>query len=179
MLFARAKTTFKQNEVQCLCRIRSDEREVFLVKKLLFGVFLLLGCAGTVFAAEDVTSVFFSTTGSSMEHCISYDFSRAKMTLVWEAPGVTRSARVSPAQYARLCSLCDELGLKNWDGFSGTDSGVLDGEGFNMSVEYAGGPRVHARGYMRFPQGYRMAKDALFSFFEGVLRDAPQTKKKY
>ena len=149
------------------------------MKKLLIGAFLLLGCAGTALAAEDVTSVFFSTTGSSMEHCISYDFSRAKMTLVWEAPGVTRSARVSPAQYARLCSLCDELGLKNWDGFSGTDSGVLDGEGFNMSVEYAGGPRVHASGYMRFPQGYRMAKDALFSFFEGVLRDAPLTKKKY
>jgi hypothetical protein len=92
---------------------------------------------------------------------------------------VTRSAKVTPAQYARLCALCDELGLKSWDGFSGTASGVLDGDGFSVSVEFAGGERVHASGYMRFPRGYRMAKDALFSFFEGVLGDAPMKQRKY
>ena len=149
------------------------------MKRAFLCAVLLMAAVHAASAAEDVKSLFFSTTGSSMEHCVSYDFSREKMTLVWEAPNVTRRARVSPAQYARLCSLADELGLKSWDGFSGTDSGVLDGEGFSFSAEFAGGTSVHASGYMRFPRGYRNAKDALFSFFEGVLRNAPMTKKTY
>ena len=149
------------------------------MKRVFLCAVLLIAAAHAAFAAEDVKSLFFSTTGSSMEHCVSYDFSREKMTLVWEAPNVTRSAKVSPAQYARLCALADELGLKSWDGFSGTNSGVLDGEGFSFSTEFAGGDRVRAGCYMRFPKGYRMAKDALFSFCEGVLKDAPMMKKTY
>ena len=149
------------------------------MKKIVCGALALLACAHAALAAQDVKSFFFATNGSSMAHCVSYDFSRASMTLVWEAPNVTRSAKVTPAQYARLCALCDELGLKSWDGFSGTNSGVLDGDGFSVSVEFADGGRVHASGYMRFPRGYRMAKDALFSFFEGVLGGAPMKQKKY
>ena len=152
---------------------------VIFMKSLYLAAALLAAAVQAAFAGPEVESFFFSTNGSSMAHCVSYSFERKAMTLVWEAPGVTRRAAVSAAQYARLCALADELGLKNWDGFSGTDPNVLDGDGFGVHIVYAGGAKVDASGYMRFPQGYRMAKDALFSFFEGVLRGAPVTQKKY
>ena len=149
------------------------------MKKFLLSAVLLLWSAVAAGAAEGVESFFFSTNGSSMDKCISYDFDRAKMTLVWTAPNVMREAKVSPAQYARLCALADELGLKVWNGFHGTNPNVLDGDGFGVHIVFAGGDKVDASGYMEFPQGYRMAKNALFSFFEGVLNGAPIKNKRY
>ena len=113
-----------------------------------------------------------------MEQCIRYEFTRRTMTLEWEAPQVARRANVTPEQYARLCELTDELGLKSWDGFSGTDSGVLDGEGFSVHIDFAGGEKARASGYMCFPKGYREAKRKMFSFFETVLKDAPMKSNK-
>ena len=149
------------------------------MKKFLLSAVLLLWSAVSAHAAEGVESFFFSTNGSSVDHCISYDFDRAKMTLVWTAPNVMREAKVSPAQYARLCALADELGLKAWNGFHGTNPNVLDGDGFGVHIVFVGGDKVDASGYMEFPQGYRMAKNALFSFFEGVLKGAPIKNKRY
>ena len=149
------------------------------MKKLLFALTVLLLGAASAHAADDLKSFFFSTNGSSIAHCISYDFQRATMTLKWKNPNETREAKVSPAQYARLCALTDELGLKAWDGFRGANPHVLDGDGFGVHIVFADGSTVDASGYMNFPQGYRMAKSALFSFFNGVLGDAPVQTKRY
>ena len=149
------------------------------MKRLFFILAVLLLRVTSVRAAEEVKSFFFSTNGSSVDQCISYEFDREKMTLVWTAPNVMREAKVSPAQYARLCALAEELGLKAWNGFHGTNPNVLDGDGFGVHIVFAGGDKVDASGYMEFPQGYRMAKNALFSFFEGVLKDAPIKNKRY
>ena len=96
------------------------------------------------------------------------------MTLEWRSLFETRSTVMTPAQYERLCSLIDELKLKNWDGFDRIAMDVLDGPEFDMAVGFTDKTSIHARGYDHFPSNYRAVKEALFAFFVDVLKDAPK-----
>lgn len=41
-----------------------------------------------------------------------------------------------------------------WDGFNGSDSVLLDGDSFSISLTFSDGTTVSARGYGSFPAGY-------------------------
>ena len=60
-------------------------------------------------------------------------------------------------------------GLASWNGFKGNARGVLDGPGFSLSVEFAGGRSISASGYAKFPQGYREGRDRLMDFIDKRL----------
>jgi hypothetical protein len=141
------------------------------MKKLL--CFVLLLCCARAALAADVR--YFSFTASRPKALFnSYKFERETMTLRWRSHFETRSAEVTPAQYERLCALVDELKLRNWNGFDRIAMDVLDGPQFDMAVGFTDKTSIHARGYAHFPNDYRAVKEALFAFFDDVLKDAPK-----
>ena len=141
------------------------------MKKLLCFM-LLLCCASTAQAADIRYFNFTDSRPKALYH--SYKFKRETMTLEWRSLFETRSTVMTPAQYERLCSLIDELKLKNWDGFDRIAMDVLDGPEFDMAVGFTDKTSIHARGYAHFPNDYRAVKEALFAFFDDVLKDAPK-----
>ena len=74
---------------------------------------------------------------------------------------------LSPAEEQELAGIL--AGLASWDGFKGHARGVLDGPGFSLSAEFAGGRRIEASGYAKFPNGYREGRDRLMGFVEKRL----------
>lgn len=66
-----------------------------------------------------------------------------------------REAVADDAWMADFARLLDKYSVPAWNGFRGQDMDVLDGDSFSMHVSYAGGKKVHASGYMQFPDGFR------------------------
>lgn len=59
-----------------------------------------------------------------------------------------------PETVQALERILSEYHVDAWDGFSGSDPYVLDGEMFWFSVEYSDGTSVHAHGDNDFPENY-------------------------
>ena len=91
---------------------------------------------------------------------------RAHLMRVWGgAPD--GDVALSPAEEQELAGIL--RGLASWDGFKGHARGVLDGPGFSLSVEFAGGRSISASGYAKFPQSYREGRDRLMDFIDKRL----------
>ncbi len=59
-----------------------------------------------------------------------------------------------PGLTAELQEAVRTYGLESWDGFHGSNPGVLDGEGFRLELGFADGTTVYAAGENAFPDGY-------------------------
>ena len=59
--------------------------------------------------------------------------------------------------------------MMSWDGFSGSDSMLLDGTHFSVSFSFQDGTTVHASGYGRFPANYADASAAIEAHFLQLL----------
>ncbi len=84
-----------------------------------------------------------------------------------------REAAAGDAWMADLVRLLDSCHVTGWNGFSESDQDVLDGDSFSMHVTYAGGQKVQASGYMKFPDnfaGFRTGVKGLFDRL-GLTRD--------
>ena len=67
-----------------------------------------------------------------------------------------------------LQKLLEEYGVFSWDGFSGSNSHVLDGEGFRLYIGFSDGTSVQASGSNDFPDGYFDAADAMEELLSGI-----------
>ena len=65
--------------------------------------------------------------------------------------------------------LIADCGLWDWNGFSGSNPDVLDGESFSLSASFADGREIRAWGSNSFPEGYFHADQAIEDFFAGVM----------
>ena len=70
----------------------------------------------------------------------------------------------------RLDAMVHRCGLWEWNGFEKYDLDVCDGEDFQLSIEYADGKCMEARGSNAFPQGYDAAADEINAYFEELYR---------
>ena len=91
---------------------------------------------------------------------------RAHIMRVWNDKVYSDKA-LSPAEEEELAKIL--RGLSAWDGFDGNARDVLDAPGFSLSVEFADGKQIKARGYGKSPQGYREGRDQILDFFEKRL----------
>ena len=73
---------------------------------------------------------------------------------------------LDPSLAEDLLRIVADCGLKQWDGFHGTNPHVLDGEGFALEMAFSDGTTVYASGTNAFPDGYREASDRLDELFE-------------
>lgn len=76
---------------------------------------------------------------------------------------------VDQAWVNTLTGFIGQYSLMNWDGFSGSASGLLDGTRFDMNFSFSDGTAVHASGYGTFPDGYREAASAIDAHFMQLL----------
>ena len=76
---------------------------------------------------------------------------------------------VDEAWVDTLTGFISQYGMLAWDGFSGSDSTLLDGTHFDVSFSYADGTAVHASGYGKFPSGYGDASNAIDAHFIQLL----------
>lgn len=68
-----------------------------------------------------------------------------------------------------LQQAAEEYDLRSWDGFSGSNPNVLDGESFRLGIEFSDGTAVEASGTNRFPPDYFTAAGTM----ETLLEEAP------
>lgn len=70
-----------------------------------------------------------------------------------------------------LEALIDDCELWQWNGFSESNSCVLDGESFGLSVRFADGKTLQAYGNNAFPEGYHDGASAINDFFEALMKE--------
>ena len=64
-----------------------------------------------------------------------------------------------------LAELTETYDVAGWDGFDGTAEGVLDGEGFLLTITWENGFSIHASGENAFPARYGDFRDAVRELF--------------
>ena len=65
--------------------------------------------------------------------------------------------------------LIDECDLWSWNGFSGSNSEILDGESFSLSISFADGTELHAWGSNAWPKGYGAGAQAICAYFDALM----------
>lgn len=64
--------------------------------------------------------------------------------------------------YYDMAEFFENIGLKKWDGFAGSNPNVLDGYSFSFNAETADGKTIHARGSNAYPENYGKLEDYLW-----------------
>lgn len=140
----------------------------------------LSGCVPTGRQAKEtkpeapVVSFGYSHTGSSAYDIYSYELRAGEAAEVFCEMRCGAEAYTLPASDAFLKdleALIDRNALWEWNGFSETRSGVLDGYGFEMKIVYEGGRTVTASGSNCFPEGYGDAKSEIGELFLGYMKE--------
>ncbi len=73
--------------------------------------------------------------------------------------------------YRKVAEILSGLGIEKWNGFSGSDPNILDGESFSLTIILSDGRTVEARGCNSYPKNYK-------EFFE-CLDEAVNGPKEY
>ena len=71
----------------------------------------------------------------------------------------------------KIIDLFNKYEVIKWDGFSGNDKGVLDGDSFSMHFTYNIEKHVSASGYMMWPNNYREVEEGLDKIFNSLIGD--------
>ena len=117
----------------------------------------------------------YSNSGSSTYEIYSYEVGRDEDTGEWTVIcelhcGYDTYTLPADAELMnKLTEIMDAHTLRQWDGFSASDSMVLDGSGFSLEVDFADGSAVYAYGSNSFPDGFNEAKQAIDELFSEYL----------
>lgn len=76
---------------------------------------------------------------------------------------------VDEAWVKQLEEIVRENNMASWNGFSQSDSTLLDGTHFFVELIFSDGSCVSASGYGRFPAGYGEASEAINTLFMQLL----------
>ena len=128
-------------------------------------------------AESDIAFDYFcySNSGSSTYEIYSYEVGRDEETGEWTVIcelhcGYDTYTLPADAELMnKLTEIMDAHTLRQWDGFSASDSMVLDGSGFSLEVDFEDGSAVYAQGSNSFPDGFNEAKQAIDGLFRTYL----------
>lgn len=79
--------------------------------------------------------------------------------------------------FGKLEALYHDCRLYRWEGFSMTDTYVLDGDGFSLSLMFVDGKRMSADGTNAYPEGYREFTSAMRSLFDPVIEEMKEAAR--
>ena len=71
---------------------------------------------------------------------------------------------IDESVFAEIERIVNEQEIYKWDGFDESDNDVLDGYSFSLKITYKDGQSINAHGYMKYPDNYRVASDALTDY---------------
>lgn len=141
----------------------------------LICVFCLAGCTGTVRTDAPMTSFSYAHSGmdSGSIYCWeAYMTQEGPKVHMWLLCGETEyTCPAAEVDYQALRDLIDQYDLWKWAGFDKTNRHVLDGEGFDLQIEFADGTRIEASGSNCFPAGYDDAVEAIRHIFEAYMKE--------
>ena len=158
-------------------------RRAILLCLLLGAAFLMCSCQKPVPnekppSAQNIpiaalTEFSFSENGSYFKRVQGYEFRSEgeKNTAYFHMANEDEPypIPVDRAWVDTLTGFIPQYGMMAWDGFSGSDSMLLDGTHFDVSFSFADGTSVHASGYGKFPAGYSEASAAIDAHFIKLL----------
>jgi len=123
----------------------------------------------------------YSNFGSSTYEIYSYEVTRNGGTGEWmviyelHCGNETYELPADAELTRELQLLIEQHELRKWDGFSQTDSMVLDGSGFSLNIAFADGSGIAAHGSNSFPDGFSDAKSAIDELFISYLEKSGVT----
>lgn len=151
---------------------------IILVVLLALGLLIFILCNKK--EKEKIKSIsslsFFYTNGYAINTDIRYEIDcKDKCIAIIKQYGKseeeTIEVEIDDETLNKIIDLFNEYDVIKWDGFSGTDSGVLDGDSFSMHFTYNTDKRVSASGYMMWPKNYREIKDGLDEIFNDLVEE--------
>lgn len=71
---------------------------------------------------------------------------------------------IDESVFGEIEKIVNEQEIYKWDGFDESDNDILDGSSFSLKIMYKDGQSVNAHGYMKYPDNYRVASDALTDY---------------
>lgn len=120
-----------------------------------------------------ITSFCFSHNGMSMADCYSYsitqDINSIRLQADLYAGNKTIDVVVDETVLENLGNIVSRHHLDQWNGFDKTNSMVLDGEGFSLSITLADENRITASGDNAFPKGYTDVKREICALFDALI----------
>ena len=75
------------------------------------------------------------------------------------------SKEISDDKLEELSRIINDNKIYEWNGFSGSEDGILDGYDFELEIKYKDGKEVKAHGYEEYPNNYSEAHKSLEKYF--------------
>ncbi len=131
-----------------------------------------------------LTYLDFGTHGTYMYAGDSYTYKReAEKAIIIVRPDSVSdddalTIEVGEDFSQKLEKVLEEYKVKKWDGFSKSDSRVLDGSSFGFSASFDDGSRINAHGYMMYPKNYSQVSGALDGLFMTEYEKIRPNRKK-
>ncbi len=119
----------------------------------------------------------YSNSGSSTYEIYSYEVGRDEETGEWmvdyelHCGNETYELPADEELMQELQLLVEQYELRSWNGFSESDSMVLDGSGFSLEIDFADGSSIDAHGSNSFPEGFGEAKRVIDELFRTYLEN--------
>lgn len=71
--------------------------------------------------------------------------------------------------YRKVAETLSRLGVEKWNGYSGSDPNVLDGESFSLEIILSDGRTINAHGCNAYPKHYKEFFDCLDEAVNGPM----------
>lgn len=83
--------------------------------------------------------------------------------------GAVLETPADPSVLDQLEQIAGNYAMVNWDGFDKSNSDILDGSGFYLSMTLTDGRTITAHGNNAFPNGYSEAKLEILEIYRSLL----------
>ena len=108
---------------------------------------------GSYFGGENEYHLYYTEEGIAHIEAIGYNGSELNI-----------DKDIDESVFAEIERIVNEQEIYKWDGFDESDNDVLDGYSFSLKITYKDGQSINAHGYMKYPDNYRVASDALTDY---------------
>lgn len=134
---------------------------------------IMLMCCSAALGEESasIESFAYSYSGESVDAIRRYEIRMTPRGYVADIELMAGNTRIILSMTEEeVAVFIGSLGdLSSWDGFSGNNPYMLDGESFHLDIAYADGTGVSASGSNAFPEGYFGIKSAVIDFFSNLM----------
>ena len=142
------------------------------MKKILFAIcfaILLVGCS----EKKDSITEFKYEFGGGWTTTYTYEIKKVDNKYSFKATESLKDSEtvlkeISKKDVEKLEDIIKKYEIDKWNGFNDSDNDIMDGTYFSLDVKYDSGSVIKAYGYMKSPDNYQEAHNALVDFLNGL-----------
>lgn len=122
-------------------------------------------------STDDLTLKYINLTlgGYNIPYCIEMRAGDEGADAIIGSWGAEIEIKLPIEYMSQAQALIEEYRVFDWDGFSGSDSTILDGEDFSFNAEFSDGSTIYASGSNYFPDNYKDFKYALMDLVQPAV----------